>query len=251
VTFKDGYSDTVIFIVEDVPSGGTASYTFTSYAPVNSTAKWYAIADDGDFETRTPGNYTFTTEYPHPNTTFHDPTYVNPTNLTLRWTIDYGYMENVSYRFKNDTGAWTPIADGVREEYLWSGLEPETNYTYYLQLQYEIEGATFYWNTKTDEVRTYYENTFDDIWDTMFQGSGTAKMLLGFVVMLGIIFFGAGAFGRHGVKLGTYGFLILAVIGTALASLMKLFTIGVLLLVIAGAILLVIFKNMFFNGGED
>jgi len=85
----------------------------------------------------------------------------------------------------------------------------------------------------------------------MLQGSTTAKLLLGFVVLLGIIFFGVAVFGKYNMNLGVYGIMILAVVGTALATLMKLFSVGILLLVITGVVLLVIMKNMFFKGDEN
>ena len=91
------------------------------------------------------------------------------------------------------------------------------------------------------------DNTFDDVWDSLLEGNGTAKTILGFVVLLGIIFFGASAFGRFNISLGTYGFLILTIIGTVMATLMNLFSVGILLLIIIGGVIFVIVKNSFFN----
>ena len=94
------------------------------------------------------------------------------------------------------------------------------------------------------------ENELDDVWDSLLQGNGTAKTILGFVVLLGILFFGASAFGRFNISLGTYGFLVLAIIGSVIATLMNLFSIGLLLLIIIVGVIFIILKNSFFNQEE-
>jgi len=45
--------------------------------------------------------------------------------------------------------------------------------------------------------------------------------------------------------------MFLIIVGTIIATLMKLFPVYILLLVIGGAVLLAVLKNMFFNGGGE
>jgi len=118
------------------------------------------------------------------------------------WIHDNG-ATNVLISFMNLSSYNIPSGS-----YLYSGLEAETNYTYYFELQYDTNGETFYLDSEYVTFTTYYENAFDDIWDNMLQGSTTAKLLLGFVVLLGIIFFGVAVFGKYNMNLGVYGIMI-------------------------------------------
>lgn len=186
-----------------------------------------------------------------PIVTFNLPTFVNANDVTLNWIVDWDGTTNVTYKFKGVNPTWLETNDKVPRSYFWDSLEAETNYTYWLTINYTYLGTEYQFQTPDQYVTTYYENAFDDIWDTLLQGSSFAKILLGFVVLFGIVFLGAGAFGKYNLQLGFIGILVLIIIGTVIAGLMKLFPISILLLVIGGTIILLVLKNMFFRGEED
>ena len=191
----------------------------------------------------------FTTGF-EPSVTFGTPNPVNKNDVTLHWTIDFEGTTNVSYQFLGE-GAFVTAYDGVADTWLWSSLTSETEYPYFLTIKYDTLGSTYYVNTTTQYVTTYYENAFDDVWDTLLQGSSFGKILLGFVVLLGVIFLGVGAFGKYNIQISMIAVLIFTVVGTVLAGLMKLFPISIVLLVIAGSVVLMVLKNMFMGGSND
>ena len=61
VTFFDGSDDSEIGVVENVPSGGTASINWNNLE-YGTTYSWYAIADDGIFENKSKV-FSFTTNF--------------------------------------------------------------------------------------------------------------------------------------------------------------------------------------------
>jgi hypothetical protein len=172
-------------------------------------------------------------------------------SLEWDWKFDYNGVHTVEYQW-NGTGTWLVAPDGGTKTYGFTGLEAETNYTAFVGYRYKVElGDDFiYANSTTNTARTYYENAFDDVWDTLLQGSGTAKTILGFVVLFGIIFIGVGIFGKYNMRMGLMPIMMFVVVGTAIATLMKLFSVFILLLVIVGAVILAMITGMFKNHDE-
>jgi len=167
----------------------------------------------------------------------------------LHWTFDWNGATNVTYKFiENPT--WLPTYDGVTANYEQDSKQPETTYYYFLQYQFETLGDTYAVNTSIQSYTTDYANQFDSVWNTLFQGSSFAKILLGFVIMFGIIFLGVGAFGKYNIQMSMVAILIFTVVGAVLSTLMNLFTFFHLLLIIIGAVLLMVMKSMFFSGGD-
>jgi len=191
----------------------------------------------------------FTTGF-SPSVTFGTPTLVNANDVTLHWTVDWAGTTNVTYKFKGSNPSWVTTYDGVAQTWKWDSLTAETNYTYWLEINYTTLGTAYLYTTPTQYVTTYYENAFDDVWDTLLQGSGTAKTLLGFVVLFGIIFVGVGVFGKYNMRMGLMPIILFVVVGTAIATLMKLFSVGMLLLVIVGAVVLAMLTGLFKNHDE-
>ena len=224
---------TETYDLENLTTNTTYNYTFC----VGYGLGWASIVCDA--------TKNFTTGF-IPTVTFGTPDNINKNNVTLHWTIDWNGATNVTYKFITNP-TWLPSYDGVAKTWFWSSLATETEYDYFLQIQYETLGNTYQFNTTNQTVTTYYENAFDDIWDTLLQGSSFAKILLGFVVLFGTIFLGVGAFGKYNIQISMIAVLIFTIIGTVLASLMKLFPLYILLLIIIGSVLLMIAKQTLFG----
>jgi len=229
---------TETYNLTNLSTNTTYNYTFC----VGYGLGWASIVCD------TTAN--FTTGF-LPTVTFASPNPINKENATLHWTIDYAGATNVEYRFRDSVGAWIPAVDGVSTSYDWTGLTAETDYTYYLQIQFDTLGDTFTFNTSTQSVTTAYENEFDNVWDTLLQGSSFAKILLGFVILFGVIFLGVGAFGKYNIQMSMVAVLIFTIIGSVLATLMKLFSVPILLLIIVGCVVLMVLQRMLFSGDGD
>lgn len=189
---------------------------------------------------------TFTTGY-EPTFTWGLPTEVYDTSYILHWTIDFSGTTNVAYKLNDNNPTWLTSFDGVQKDWSVTGLDPETTYTNFVAIKYDTLGSTYYLNTSDQNVTTYYDNAFDDIWDNLLQGSDFAKILLGFVVLFGVITLSVGAFGKYNMKMGFTGILVMIILGTVIATLMNLFPLYILLLIITGSVLLLIAKNMFFS----
>jgi hypothetical protein len=185
----------------------------------------------------------FTTTF-EPSFTWDKVDITMPTELIWYWTIDYDNVNLVEYRF-NGTGTWLVAPDGVQKNQGFTGLTPQTNYTAYVAMRYKVlVGSPYiYANSSFNTAKTYYENAFDDIWDTLLQGSTIGKLLLGFVVLFGILFLGISQFGKHNLQVGVLPILLMIVVGTAIATLMKLFTVWILILVIIGSVILMVLTN--------
>lgn len=190
----------------------------------------------------------FTTGF-QPIITLLQETNVKDTSASLKFNIDYNGATNVSYSMFGNSSYIIAI-DGVNT-YNWTGLLERTNYTYHINVEFDTLGNTLYIDSDNRTFITYYENAFDDVWDNMLQGSSIAKIILGFTILLGIIFFIIAAFGHYNLQVGMLGILIITIIAAVIVSLMKLFPLYILLLLIVGSVLLVILKNMFFGGGEN
>jgi hypothetical protein len=76
VTFYEGSDDSVIGTVTDIPSGGTATTTWSGLA-YETTYSWYAIADDNIAGTTQSSTWSFTTETA-PNNPPDTPSNPNP-----------------------------------------------------------------------------------------------------------------------------------------------------------------------------
>ena len=170
-------------------------------------------------------------------------------NEKLNINIDHNNAENVNYTiYLRDVQVlnWTTANDGLNE-YSPIDIEPRTNYTYYVKVSYSTLGYNHILTSDNRTFTTYYDNAFDDIWDNLLQGSIIAKLLLGFVIVIGIIFLGVSAFGYYNFEIKAGGILILGIIGVIIATLMKLFPLYLLILMIIGFILLFIVKNTIFG----
>lgn len=145
-------------------------------------------------------------------------------------------------------------------------LSTNTSYDYRYCIEYENDDGdietdcgldeTF---TTTDENGTQpgdddeeLEGTLDSMWDTLLQGSSTAKTILGIGILLSILFLGVRTFGENNVQLGTYGIMILVFVGATLATLLGLFPTSILILFIIGGVVLAVLKGLLMsgNGGE-
>jgi len=227
---------TEIYNVTGLTANTTYNYTFC----VGYGLGWSLIVCD------TTAN--FTTEY-LPTVTFASPNPINKEDVTLHWTVDWNGATNVTYNFRSSVTD-VPAIDGVAKNYLWNGLTAETDYTYFLEIKYLSNGNPLAFNTSLQTVTTAYENEFDNVWDTLLQGSSFAKILLGFVILFGVIFLGVGAFGKYNIQISMVAVLIFTIIGTVLATLMKLFSGTILILVIVGSVVLMALQRMFMSGGE-
>ena len=229
-----------------------ASYEVTGFE-MNTTyeTEFCILYDDNYSETICDGVYNFTTTF-EPTFTWGTVDITMADSLTWDWSFDFNNVYLVEYSW-NGTGAWLVAPDGATKTCGFTGLEPETNYTAYVGYRYIVEFGDdyIYQNSSDNTARTYYANAFDDVWDGTLQGSTIAKLLLGFAVLLGITFLGVGLFGQLKLELGMFGIMFLIIVGTIIATLMKLFPVYILLLVIGGAVLLAVLKNMFFNGGGE
>lgn len=94
------------------------------------------------------------------------------------------------------------------------------------------------------------DNTFDDIWDIIFQGSYFMKLLMGFFIVLAVLFMGINGFGKMGMQMGSFAMMIFLFIGVVLATLLKLFPMFIMILFLVGGILLIVLKQMFFGGAS-
>jgi len=234
-----GYGETNTFTLDltGLETNTTYNYTFC----VGYDTGWSLLVCDSTKE--------FTTGF-EPSLTFGIPNPLGQNDVTLHWTFDWNEATNVSWRFSDAGGDWIPSHDGVTYDYEVDGLIAETTYYYYLQYRFDTLGTTHYVNTSLQSYTTDYANQFDSIWETMFQGSSFAKILLGFVVMFGIIFLGVGAFGKYNIQISMVAVLIFTIVGAVLSTLMNLFTFFHLLLIIIGSVLLMVMKSMFFGGGD-
>jgi len=94
------------------------------------------------------------------------------------------------------------------------------------------------------------DNEFDAIWQTLFQGSQFAMTLMGFFLVLAILFIGISAFGKVGMQMGSFAVMIFLFIGVFIATLLRLFPMIYMILFLVGGILLIVLKQMFFTGAS-
>ena len=90
----------------------------------------------------------------------------------------------------------------------------------------------------------------DDMFALLTTGPSWAGVILGFILVLAILFIGVTAFGRNKVELGTYGFMILIFIGILLSTLVGLFPAYVILVFLIGSVAVIVIKQLFFKGDK-
>jgi hypothetical protein len=92
------------------------------------------------------------------------------------------------------------------------------------------------------------DNTFDDIWLSVFEGSVVSQYLAGFFIMMAVLFIGISVFGSFHVQMGAFGIMALIFLGIFLATILGLFPIYILILILVGIIVLMILKRIAFPG---
>lgn len=145
-----------------------------------------------------------------------------------------------------------------------SGLDSNTSHEYKYCIDYyddegdlqEECGSDEQFTTLSDDeddeedpgVPDTDEETLDTMWDTLLQGSSTAKMILGFAVVLGVLFTGVRVFGENNQNVGTYGYMILSFIGVVLATVIGLLPGFIMILMLIGGVLMAVLKGLLFSG---
>jgi len=90
----------------------------------------------------------------------------------------------------------------------------------------------------------------DILFTALQTDSSWAGLLLGFILVLSIIFMGVKAFGKANMQLEGYGIMVLAFIGILTASIIGLFPTYIIVVFIMISLVIILFKQTIFKGGN-
>jgi len=180
VTFYDASDDSLIETDENVPDGGSAS-TPWSDLDYNTEYSWYAIADDGEYQTQS-NTWSFTTKNETnapPNKPFNPQPENEATEISVNPTLsvevtdpDSDTMTVAFYDASDDSliGTDTSVASGDRAQTQWNDLDYDTQYSWYAianDSAYETQSDTWTFTTQepgtippTIEILKPLEDTF-------------------------------------------------------------------------------------------
>ncbi len=220
------------------------TYNVTGLTENTEYVLWVDLIYGGDDLHWVSDDKTITTKS-FPIVTLLPETLIHKEDATINFNIDFNGIEYIEYKIWNND--WVEATNGSNS-WLWEDLDAQTTYVYYVEFR-GTDSDDFISETST--FTTYYENAFDDVWNTLLQGNTNGKYLIGFFVVLAIVFLAVGLFGHYGISLNMVGILILIIIGSIIAFLMKTFPLYLLLLIIGGSVVLMFLKNMFVGGNYE
>lgn len=208
----------------------------------------------GSYSTTTPQD-SITTNLKYPTVYSSEPSNYFQDNVLLTGDIDYGDENPISYYFNYynttvnaTTNTTTNFTKGTTPQAILYDLPDDKIYYNRLCYTYYINDSTTTQCGEYVQFKTLSELEY--MWEVLLDGSSWSKILAGFFITLGILFVGVKAFGSYNVQLGTFGIMILVLIGAVIATVFQLFPTYILLILLIGSVIMMVLKSMMFNGNN-